>query len=312
MALDDLNLDDADLLPPPKAPAPQPQPRTATGQYAPNGDTVAPRPGAAQEPAAPQHNPYMLARARQYGIRTDNLTPEALADVLMDVDAREDARRRQEAEAAARKPQPVAEPVIDWGEDDAGAKLTEEQAAKFYPRPMFNAIKNQAKLEAENKRLQETLEQDRQQRAGERNTAQLLRVLKSRPDLFGDDPENAQEGTVERNRAEALFNHLKALVASGRASTIARDGQQWLAMFGAAPEPQNAGGTKPQQRARTPAATDAYRRAESARPNGRHGTEPVDRRAALIEIEKQRQQEEHGSTVVVEGDYDDDLLPPRG
>jgi hypothetical protein len=287
-------------------PAAQTQPRDEQGRFqspsaapAPTGATAAP--AAPAQPAAPQHahNPYMLARARQFGIDPTSLSPEALGAVLTAVEA-----NRPAAPATVAPP---PEPAIDWGDDDQGKPITsEEQAKQLYPRAVFNAIKaahELAKIKDENKSLRQSIEDDRRQRNAAAIDAKLGKLLGARPDLFGEgvDP------NIVAARKQAVMNHLSGLVAAKQHTTLETDVAAALAIFGPAPGGKPAKGPSPADVAA------AYRKGELPRPTGRHSVEGLSRYERLLQEEIAKKQEQNGSAAVVGGDDNSDLPDaPKG
>jgi hypothetical protein len=307
--------DDDDLPVAPAAqPAAQPQPRNPQGQFqspAATAAQAAPTAPAAQttqaEPATPQHNPYMVARARALGIDPNQFAADTLPAVLLAV---EQNRQAAPAPAAPATP-PAPEPGPDWGEDDQGNPITsEEQALKVYPRAFVKAIKAShqvEKLQKQNQELQQRIERDAQERNAARVDAKLNKILANRPDLFGADVDPA----IAAHRRAAVVNHLNGLVAAKQHTTLEQDAAGAMAIFG--PAPTAPAGPRPAAKPAGPSPTDlaaAYRRAELARPTGRAGAEPIDRRSLLIEIERTKMAE-NGSPVAVGGDDDDDLPGPH-
>jgi hypothetical protein len=294
----------------------------STGQFVPRGDAQQRVPlsangqpltmSAVAEPV--QHNPYMLARARHFGIDPTNLSPEALGAALTAIEAHQRANPQKPA-----APPPPPDPGPDWGEDDQGNKITTEEAAlKVYPRAVVVAIKaahRQTKLEDENKSLRQLIEQDRQERHAAAMEAKLNKALAGRPDLFGDgvDPSLAER------RKQAVISHLNGLVAAKQHTTLEQDVAGALDIFGPAPGAKPGAKQPPKPAAQAPKPpgpaelAEAYRRGELPRASGRNGTETLTRREYLIEQERVKREEANGSTVVVGGDDNDDLPDlPRG
>lgn len=239
----------------------------------------------------------MLAKARQYGIAgAESMTPDTLDIVLQNV---ERATAPNAAAAKPAEPPPEDEP-IDWGTDDDGKPLTEAH----YSKPIANAIKLAHESKKKDKKiadLETMIQRDRAERAERAAMRDINGVLAARPDLFGDKPGQAAEGTPEFERYQLVMAHLGRLVQTKRHTTPKADAAKALELFGPTPK----GGSRP---AAKPGLGNAYAAAELARPNARNGGEVLSRRERLIQEEQERQRNNGSYVASTSSDDDADLL----
>lgn len=306
--------DDDDL---PALPEKPEQPREkATGRFQPKGpspDHFKPDDSHEEKPVAHKHSPYFLAVAKQFGLTDEEIsgTPPAVLEKWA-----ADRTARQPETPKEKPPETEPEDTIDWGEDDEGKPLTEEQARKLFSKPVFNAIKNShrvEKLEKENAKLRGEIDADRQERSKRAVLRQLNTVFATRPDLFGEKPGQAQEGTVEFDRYQLALQHIDRLLATKKATSPEQDAKAAMALFGPAPgkatEPPGSvkrNGTNGHANGYSLA---DYARAEVQPPTARRNDEKVSKRDARIaqkraELREQGYQFSSNNPLV---DDDDDL-----
>jgi hypothetical protein len=272
------------------------------------------RPKPPEAPKAPAaqphvHTPYIQTSAQQFGLSDEEIasTPTAVLERFV-------ARLQAGTPKAEPAPEPkkAEEPAFDWGEDADGKPLTEAEAKATYSRPIFNAIKNQARLEAvekQNAELKAEITKDRQQRQYAVVRREVNTILAERPELFGKTPGkygNDPESAIQKRRFEAVWNHLKNL--GDKSITLEQDVADALLIFGPASKakPTQTNGHTPVNRL-----TEAdVRAAELGGVTQRRGGATLDLRERLIQ-QKEVEMREMGYNP--QRVYDDDSdLPEIG
>lgn len=292
---------DDDLLPdnPSTPTAPSQRPRGPDGKF------LASTPET-PEPVVPQHSPLVLSMAQELGVDNPSAyTPPELEKVVSNL-------RRQRAQLTTKAPV-VEEDPIDWGDKEDGTPIkTEAEYVAEYGRANARALKRaheaNAKVEKISKEYTEfkqTVEQERQERIGRQVTRDFHRILAERPDLFGEKPGQAKEGSAEAKRYALVRAHLTNLLTNKQHTTLDADTRSAMELFGvSAPEPQ----TKSPQSSARPTLTD-YERAEVARATNRRGTEQITRRELLIRQKEEELAEKNGQPYYAPvGPADDDDL----
>jgi hypothetical protein len=256
------------------------QPRDPT-----NGRYVSPEkapPAAAAEPPAepPKHSFYALQSAHHLGIPQElaaSMTPETLERLVASLQANPGRQP-----AAVQEPPAPAPETIDWGEGPDGNPLTEEQAKKTYVRPVFNAIKNGARVE----QLEKQLTQERQSRQAENYQRSLDQLYRTRPELFGNRPPR-DPFSPEGRRRRQVENEIAALVQAGRQDNLQDDWTSIVADLFGAEKPPSQSPAQPEPRpTRAPSRPDpaaAYARAELARPTARRAVDTRSERDRRID-----------------------------
>src|SRR5438552_14951474 len=164
----------------------------------------------------------MLARAQRFGVTdAESRTPQELEWLLTHLERQQE----QLAKAQAKPPEPEKKPApeeepINWGrwQDEDGNPLTAESDKKAFAPWQYDSIveTHQAKLAARRADARAAAAEERLAKAEqERNNARaegiLRQTLATRPELFGEKPGQAPEGSVEAERYKLVYRYLATL-----------------------------------------------------------------------------------------------------
>lgn len=251
------------------------------------------------------HPKWLERQARDLGISDDEMG-EMETDVLGEAVtatmrfAQEDKRARA---TEPREPVPPSEPGIDWGKDDSGRAMTEED----YAPAVASAVKSNHSLEKRVKQLEgivQSLLQNEGRRAADSHFDKIDTAFMGLKDMTGiigtGSRHDLERGSPEMKRRMAILREAQDLAGKDatEAAILRKLPEAAKSLFGTAATPAPAASTPPV------AEIERWNNGATARPTHRDGApEPKGRKAAEKAVAQILRERQGGGDEVQDEDF---------